>query len=392
LISEKRSVSFYGLIQTYPQNKEDMPNTVTVDLSALAYNLRQIMLFSGGRRIMGIVKSDAYGHGLLPVARTLERCEIDYLGVAHLHEARELRNEGIKVPIVILCGILTRDESREVVEKGLTPVLFDLEVAEMLAQESERLGKRTHIHLKVDTGMGRLGISLEEIGPFVKRILALKNLSLEAFTSHLSSAADPMSDFTETQVKRFKKSIGLGRSMGLDLSLNHMANSAGIMCHSDTHFEMVRPGIMLYGGLPTPEFVNPIPLRPTMHFKGRILQIRKLPAQTPVSYGRAYYTNSPCRVAVLSGGYGDGLPRSMSNRGNVLVGSKRVPIVGMICMNLTICDISGLEDVKTGDEVIFLGSQGQEIITADDIARWAGTISYEVFCSIGQRNKKEYIL
>jgi alanine racemase len=369
-----------------------MANSVTIDLSALAHNLQQVMVFTDrGSKIMGIVKSDAYGHGLLPVSRTLEKHGIDCLGVAYLHEARELRNGGVKVPIVILCGIQTRDESREVVEKDLTPVLFDLTVAETLAQESARLGKTTHIHLKVDTGMGRLGIAHTEVVPFVQRILALKGLELKALTSHLSSATEPTSDFTEIQVRHFKKAIDAGRSMGVDLSLNHLANSAGIMGHKNVHFEMVRPGILLYGGLPSPQFVSPISIRPAMHLKGKILQLRDLPDHTPVSYGRTYYTKGPSRVAVLSAGYGDGLPRSMSNLGKVLVKGKRSPIVGMICMNLTVCDITGREHVKLGDEAVFLGSQGTQTITGDDIARWAGTISYEVFCSIGQRNKKEYL-
>lgn len=369
-----------------------MPNSVTIDLSAIAHNLRQIMIFTDKRsKIMGIVKSDAYGHGILPVSQTLQRHGIDCLGVAYLHEARKLRNAGVNVPIVLLCGVQTRDEAREVVKKDLTPVLFDLTAAEMLSQESARLGKLTHIHLKVDTGMGRLGIALEDVSPFVQRILALKGLEVKAFTSHLSSATEPTGDFTETQVRNFKKAIDAGRRMGVDLSLNHLANSAGIMGHRNAYFEMVRPGVLLYGGLPSPEFVSPISLRSAMHFRGKVLQIRDLPDNTPVSYGRTYYTKGPSRVAVLSAGYGDGLPRSMSNRGQVLVRGKRSPIVGMICMNLTVCDITGREDVELGDEAVFLGAQGAETITGDDVAGWAGTISYEVFCSIGQRNKKEYL-
>ncbi len=368
------------------------PNIVKTDLSALAYNLRQIRtLISKDTKIMGIVKSDAYGHGLIKVSQTLEKNGIDSLGITHLHEALELREKGIKIPIVILCGINTKEESRIAVEKDLTPVLFDPTMVESLDQESAREGKKIRIHLKVDTGMGRLGIPHKEIAPFIQRIMALKNLYIEALTSHLSSADECVSDFTETQIKNFEKAIEVGRSMGLRIPLNNLANSAGIMGYKKAHFEMVRPGIMLYGCLPSPEFKTQVVLRPAMHFRGRILQIRDLPGQTPVSYGRTYYTTGPCRLAILSAGYGEGIPRSMSNRGSVLVGGKKVPIVGTICMNLTICDITGLKDVKPGDEVVFLGSQRQETITGDDMAGWAGTISYEVLCSVGQRNKKEYI-
>lgn len=367
-------------------------NNLTIDLSALVHNLSHIRMLAGeGTRIMGIVKSDAYGHGLLPVSGTLERAKIDCLGVAHLHDALVLRKNGIKLPIVILCGIQTREESRQAVEKGLTLVLYDLTVAEFLDQESARQGKKTSIHLKVDTGMGRLGVTHKEIVPFIQRIMTFKNLNLEALASHLSSADENTHDFTETQIENFEKAIETGRSMGLELPLNNLANSAGIMGYQNALFRMVRPGIMLYGALPTPEYVSPVPLKPVMNFKGRILQIRDLPDNTPISYGRTYYTNGPRRIASISAGYGNGLPRSMSNRGKVLINGKKAPIVGTICMDLTMCDITDIEDVKPGDEAVFLGSQGQETITADEIAVAADTISYEVLCSIGHQNKKEYL-
>jgi alanine racemase len=264
-------------------------------------------------------------------------------------------------------------------------------VAETLARESEKQGKRTSAYVKVDTGMGRLGISQEEILPFINRIAALGGLDLEALTSHLSSADECVSPFTECQAETFKKVIEDVRSLGLRLPSNSLANSAGIMGHRQAHFDMVRPGIILYGGLPSPEFKSPVALKTVMHFKGRVLQIRKLPDRTPVSYGRTYYTEGPRRLAVLSAGYGDGLPRSMSNKGVVLIKGKRTPIVGRLCMNLTICDITGIDDIRPGDEAVFLGSQGDEIITGDDLARWADTISYEVFCSIGRAHRKEYI-
>jgi alanine racemase len=368
------------------------PNSVRIDLSALVHNLGEIeKLTADHARIMGIVKSDAYGHGLLHVSRTLEESHIDCLGVAHLHEALELRQAGIRARIVLLCSIQTRDESRQAVENDLTPVLFDMNMAEVLAQESVRRGKVMPIHLKIDTGMGRLGIPHTEIAAALEKIKGHKGLKLEALASHLSCSDESEKGFTRTQIDHFRKSVALGRSLGFPLDLNHLANSGGIMNHRESHFEMVRPGIMLYGGLPSPEFQSPVSLRPAMHFTGKIIQIRELPANAPVSYGRTYYTKDRCRIAVLSAGYGDGLPRSMSNRGEVLIRGKRAPIVGTICMNLITCDVSHLEEVRPGDEVVFMGSQGDQAITADDIARWAGTISYEIFCSIGQRNPREYM-
>ena len=366
-------------------------NSIKIDLSALVHNLNQVKKLIGPEtRVMGIVKSDAYGHGLLQVSRVLEENGVDCLGVAHLREALELRRNGIRLPIVILCGIRTREDAREVVEKNITPVIFDLALAEVLAEECAREGKRINVQLKVDTGMGRLGIPHLEVAPFIKKITGYKEFYLEALMSHLSSADEPMTEFTEGQIKNFKKSVELGHAMGLDLPLNNLANSAGIMAHKDSHFAMVRPGIMLYGGLPSPEFRSPLPLKHVMNFKGQILQIRDMPDHTPVSYGRTYYTKGPRKIAVLSGGYGDGLPRSMSNRGRVLISGKRVKVTGRVCMNMMMSDITGLNDAVPGNEVVFLGAQEDEIITGDDIAGWGKTISYEIFCSIGQRNFREY--
>jgi alanine racemase len=367
-------------------------NRVIIDLSALVHNLNQVKKLVGGKtKIMGVVKSDAYGHGMAPVSRLLEENGVDALGVAFLHEALELRERGIKSPIVILCGIETREDAREVVDKNLIPVLHDLSPAEALAEECDRSGKRIHIHLKVDTGMGRLGIPDSDLLPLMRKIKAFKPLYLEALTSHLSSADEPKKTFTEEQTKRFTKVIELGRGMGLELPLNNLANSAGIMAHKNSHFDMVRPGIMLYGGLPSPQFRTPTKLKPVMHFKGRILQIRDFPDHTPVSYGRTYFTKGLQNIAVLSVGYGDGLPRSLSNRGKVLVGGRKRDIVGRICMNMTMNNVSGMKDVAGGQEAVFLGTQGDDRITGDELAGWGETISYEIFCSIGQKNSREYM-
>lgn len=366
-------------------------NRVKIDLPALTHNLGQVKkLIAPETKIMGIVKSDAYGHGLLPVSQVLEREGIDYLGVAQICEALELRKRGIRTPIAILCGIQTREEAAAAVDKNLTPVLFDPSPVDLLAEESARRGKRAHIQLKVDTGMGRLGIAWGEAGTLIKKTVENKDLFLEALLSHLSSADDPAGDFTETQINNFSDAIGMGRQLGLDLPLNSLANSAGIMAHKDSHLDMVRPGIMLYGGLPSPGFAGPLPLKPVMNFTGKVLQVRDLPDNSPVSYGRTYYTKGPEKIAVLSAGYGDGVPRMVSTRGKVLISGKKLNIIGRVCMNMIVAHVSGLEDIKTGDEAVFLGRQGDETITGDDMARWGETISYEIFCSIGQRNAKEY--
>jgi alanine racemase len=368
------------------------PNSLVIDLSALAANLRQVRdLVGRDIRIMGVVKSDAYGHGLLTVAQTLEREGIDCLGVGYLHEAIALREGGVRLPIVILCGIRTREESCQVLEKDLTPVIFDARTAEILSQECHNRRDKARVHLKVDTGMGRLGIAYTDIGQFLQKVIALRNLEIEALTTHLATADEPDGSFTQEQIERFETAISTGRSLGMDLPLNNMANSAGIMRHKKTHFAMVRPGIMLYGALPSPGFAGPALLAPVMHFQAQVVQVRDLPDKTPVSYGRTYYARGPRKAAVLSAGYADGVPRALSNCGKVLVGGREAKIIGTVCMSLTLCDITGIETVRPGDEVVFLGSQGKGAITADAMARDAGTISYEILCAIGRKNTRKYV-
>jgi len=368
------------------------PNIVTIDLAALVSNLRQVRgLVGRNTRIMGVVKADAYGHGLLQVGKTLERNGIDCLGVASLHEAILLREGGIRGPVVILCGIQTREDAHQVLEKGLVPVVFDLASAQVLSQECRNHGGKPKVHVKVDTGMGRLGVPDAEIVPFLEKLISFRNLEIEGLITHLATADEADTRPTEDQVGRFERAIATGRSLGLDLTLNHMANSAGIMHHPRTHFDMVRPGIMLYGGRPSPDFVTTASLAPVMQFKARVIQVRTLPDGTSVSYGRTYWTQGSRRVAVVSAGYADGLPRALSNRGKVLVGGKPAPILGRVCMNLTVCDITDNGEVRPGDEAVFLGSQGREWIFADDVARYADTISYEIFCSIGRKNIRTYL-
>jgi alanine racemase len=367
-------------------------NGAVIDLTALEHNLKQVRaLLQSHTRIMGVVKADAYGHGLVPVSKAQNRAGVDSLGVAHLHEAMELRTNGLDLPIFILSGIQTRDEARAVIENNLSPVFFDIPLAETIAQECSRLGKRANIHIKVDTGMGRLGIPHTDLVPFLERVRSFESLDVGGLLSHLSSADDTDRSFTETQIRNFKQAIGKARSLGLTLPMNSLANSAGVMAYREAHFEMVRPGIMLYGGLPSPDFESPVSLKPVMTFKGVILQVRDMPAGVPVSYSRTYHTQGNQRIAVISAGYGDGLPRSLSNRGEVLLRGRKASIVGRVCMNLTMADVTASGDVRPGDEAVFLGCQDGACITGDDVARRAETISYEVYCSIGQGSTRDYV-
>jgi alanine racemase len=367
-------------------------NHVVIDLSALVHNFKGLKgLVSPETRIMGIVKSDAYGHGSVPVSAVLVKHGVDRLGVAHLHEAMELRQNDIRLPVVVLCGIKTREEAGAVIDHHFIPVLFDAEAAAMLGDECARRGTRLKVQVKVDTGMGRLGFPWSGVRSVLEKIMAQTSLIIEGLTSHFSSADEDGQDFTELQIRNFRTAIDIARQMGLDLSANNLANSAGIVRYKHSHFDMVRPGILLYGGQPSPGYSGPLRLKPVMHFKAEVLQVREMPDQTPISYGRTYSTQGRQKIAVVSAGYGDGLPRSLSNRGMVLIGGNKADIVGRVCMNMTMVDVTHLAGVRPGNEVVFLGSQGKEIISGDEMALRAQTISYEIFCSLGQRNTKEYV-
>lgn len=367
-------------------------NQTQIDLSALLHNLDQVCrLIAPDTRIMGVVKSDAYGHGQVPVARALEGAGVACLGVSHVQEAVHLREERIRCPIVALSGIGSSEEAAAAVEWEITPVLFDVEAAELLAREAKLRGRCIPVQVKVDTGMGRLGLPREGLRGFIRRISASGALDIVGLISHLSSADEGEGCFTERQVDAFRASVSEVRALGVELPLNNLANSAGIMAYPASHFEMVRPGIMLYGGLPAMGFACPVSLKPVMRFSGRVLQIRDLPHGTPVSYGRTYFTRGPRRIAVLSAGYGDGLPRILGNRGWVLIRGHRLPLIGRICMNLCMCDITGLSALSPGEEAVFLGRQGEDCITGEQLADWAGTISYEIFCTIGFAHIKEYL-
>jgi len=368
------------------------PNKVTIDLSALRYNLLRIKELVGeGTRIMGIVKSDAYGHGLIPVATELEKLHVDSLGLNYLPEAIRLRDEGIKLPVVILLGIYTPQDAKKVVDYNLTPVIYDLDSAWMLSEEGKKSGGPISVYVKIDTGMGRLGVDFKETAPFLKQLMNVKGVKIEGLFSHLSTADQEDTGFTKTQIKNFKEAIAASRGIGLDLSMNNLANSAGIIRYKDAHFDMVRPGIMLYGGLACPDFANPPSLRHLMTFCSSVLQVREVKHGTPISYGRTFYTNGSRKIAIVSAGYADGLSRSMSNKGMVLIHGQKARIIGRICMNLTIVDVTPIKGVEKGDRVYFLGKNKGNMVTPDDMARWADTISYEVLCSIGGRNRREYI-
>ncbi|OEU52696.1 MAG: alanine racemase [Desulfobacterales bacterium S3730MH5] len=368
-----------------------IPNEVIIDLGRLRRNLFEIKRLAGPHtRILAIVKSDAYGHGMLPVARTLESAGIDYLGVFELEEGLELRKAGHKLPILIMMGVQS-DEVPAAVESEVTPALFQLEIARELSRISSEQDKVTPVQIKVDTGMTRLGVCPEDLQGFLRQILSLKGIQLEGIFSHLAVADQQEHPFTDKQIRIFQEAVEQYRRFVGHRGVVHVANSGALWGNRGLDFGMARPGILLYGSPPAQEWTAAASFEPIMSFRSKVIQIRTVPPGTYVSYGCTYMTEKRSTIATIPVGYDDGYSRLLSNNGDVLIHGRRVPVAGRVCMNLTMVDVTGVEGVAVGDEVVLLGSQGKERITAEEIAARIGTINYEVCCTIGKSNRRVYV-
>lgn len=367
-----------------------MLNVIEIDLNALRHNFNQVrLLIPPATKIMAVIKSDAYGHGMVHVARELMSLGVDFFGVGDVNEGLVLRKEKIFTPTLILLGI-TEEECPKIIQNDLIPAVYDLNIAQKLSEEAQKAGIIQKVHLKIDTGMGRLGIPINEVIPFLSKIRSLKSLDVEGLFSHLSSADEPCDGYTQFQLDAFKRAIDSAKEMGFSLRYNHIANSAALIHCKESHFDMVRPGIMLYGSLPSRALDKNVTLKPVMTFKSRIVQIKTVPPNSSISYGRTYITERESIIATIPVGYDNGYMRSLSNKGEVLIAGRRTMILGAVCMNLLMIDITDIPDIKVNDEVVLLGRQADEVITCEEIAEKAGTISYEIYCALGGRNQKIY--
>lgn len=367
-----------------------IPNEVIIDLNAIRHNFDKIRCLARPKAgIMAVIKSDAYGHGMIPVAKALEPYHPDYFGVFELQEALELRNAGCKVPLLVMMGIAD-DEIPAAVDHDVTLALFQKNIAQRLSEKAQAKGRIVPVHIKVDTGMARLGVPWAEVADFVHGLLPLKGIRLAGIFSHLSVSDDPGNPFTDKQLERFVMAARACQKLGVCTQAVHIANSGGVLHDKGLDFTLVRPGISLYGSAPSPLLDRPISFEPAMRFKSRVIQVKTVPAGTPISYGGTYTTSTTATIATIPVGYDDGYSRLLSNKGQVLIHGKRVPVVGRVCMNLTMVDVSSLQGVSAGDEVVLLGLQGEERITAEEIADKTGTINYEVYCAIGKANRRTY--
>jgi alanine racemase len=366
-------------------------STIEIDLAALRYNFSKVKaLVKQPTAVLAVVKSDAYGHGMVPVARELEKLGVEYLGVSTCREAVTLRQGGVKSPILLLLGV-EQDELAQVIQYRLTPAIFRSDVARAVSAAALAADTIIPVHLKIDTGMGRLGVPYVEADKFLELIKSLEGINLEGLLSHFASADERDKSFSNKQLERFHRILGRAENIGLKPRYAHIANSAGVIDLPDSYLQLVRPGLMLYGAPPSPELHRPIQLRPVMTLKTRVLQLKEVPAGSPIGYGCTYSTTRPSLIATLPVGYDDGYDRLLSNRGEVLVRNRRAPVVGRISMCLTTVDVTDIPGVQPDDEVVLLGRQGEEVITADDIAAKISTINYEIFCNIGGYRKKVFL-
>ena len=362
-----------------------------INLSNLVHNLNQgRMKIPPGCKILAVVKANAYGHGSIEVSREIENAGVDMLGVATVDEGVLLREAGIRKDILVL-GLICEGSVPDIIKWRLTPVVYTHAVVKSLSEASCSAGITLPVHVKVDTGMRRIGVDSDDAAEFVSDISKLKGIRIEGLMTHFAEADLEDKDFVREQLSRFLSACKRIEEAGIRIPLRHVANSAAIIDMKETHLDMVRPGIMLYGYPPSPRFEKNVDLKQVMTLMSRIIYLKNVPPKTGISYGRIYTTSRETIVATLSVGYADGFSRRMSDTGYVMVRGMRAPVIGRVCMDMTMADVTDIPGVAVGDEVTIIGGMDGKGISADDIARWTGTISYEVLCGIGERVERVYI-
>ncbi len=382
------------------------PSWIEVDLNAIAHNVRAIKQFVGPNvMVNAVVKGNAYGHGIVEVARTALENGAGYLSVAYLKEAIELREAGIIAPILAL-AFTPADGVRTAIQQGVAFSVSDLSVAHAASKAAVALQTPARIHIKIDTGMSRLGVLAKDAPAFVDEVRRLPGIEIEGLFTHFS-CADCDEAYTQAQLTKFREALpqnlaGLNAA-GLNLSRSnprglvtryiHAANSAATLAYPAAHFNMVRPGLALYGLTPFAAGWGklPVALKPALSWKAQIALIKTLPAGTPVSYGNAYVCPSERRIAVIPVGYADGFRRGPANFGEMLVRGQRAPIAGRVCMDQTMLDVTDIPAAQPGDEAVIIGPQGAACITAEEIATRLGTINYEVTTALLTRVPRIFV-
>jgi alanine racemase len=365
------------------------PTRVRVDLDALSHNLR-VLRAHAGVPVMAVVKANAYGHGLVPVARHLQAQGAEQLGVAFLEEGVALRRAGITLPILVMGGIFGPQAARLIAE-DLEITVSSIDKLRQVEAAAEALGRRATIHLKIDTGMERIGVHSYHAGPFIEAAVASRWCTIKGVYSHLACSDEPDSPMTARQLERFLEACAHFERLGVPMPVRHLANSGGLLHFPETCLDLVRPGIALYGVLPDPASRTALDLRPVLSLVSQVVYFKVVPAGHPVSYGATWAPAVDTRMVTIPIGYGDGFPRALSSRGEVLVRGQRRPIAGRICMDQFMADLGPQGTAYNEDEVVLIGHQGGQAIRCEDVAQAAGTIPYEILVGLNTRIPREYV-
>lgn len=365
------------------------PTRVRVDLDALSHNLRALRAHAGVP-VMAVVKANAYGHGLVPVALHLQAQGVEQLGVAFLEEGVALRRAGVYLPILVMGGIFG-PQAAQLIAEDLEITVSSLDKLRQVEAAAEALGRQATIHLKIDTGMERIGVHSYHAGPFIEAAVLSRWCTVKGIYSHLACADDPASPMTQRQLEKFLEACAHFERIGVPMPIRHLANSGGVLHFPETHLDLVRPGIALYGVLPDPASQATVDLRPALSLVSQVVYFKVVAAGNPVSYGATWAPGVDTRVVTIPMGYGDGFPRALSNRGEVLVRGQRHPIVGRICMDQFMADIGPQGTAYNEDAVVLIGAQGGQVIRCEDVAQAAGTIPYEILVGLNGRIPREYV-
>lgn len=366
------------------------PTRVEIDLSKIGNNLRQVRArIPLGTKIMGIVKANAYGHGLTDVSRYLEAQGVDSLGVGFLEEGIILRKVGVTIPIVVLGGVLGY-QIKLFLAHNLEVTVSSLELAETINHMIGQNQARARVHLKIDTGLGRIGISPENAPALAEKIVRLPHLELVGIYSHFATSDGSDNEYMYVQLERFDRALGKIRQNGIEVEQIHIANSGAIIQLPESCYSTVRPGIALYGMTPAENQQTSMRLEPAFHLKSKMVFIKEVQAGVTISYGRTYTTMKRTRIGTIPIGYGDGYSRRLGNRGEVIIKGRRFPVVGAVCMDQIMVDLGDATDVHVGDDVTLIGNDGSEVITPWEVSRIMGTIPYELLCGISARVPRYY--
>jgi alanine racemase len=367
------------------------PAFLEIDLENVKYNVKNIRKKLGDKvEFLAVVKADAYGHGAFEVSKIALENGADLLGVAILEEGIELREKGIKAPILILYPEFVGRE-KEILEYDLESTITDFDFAQNLSREATNQKKTANVYLKVDTGMGRYGLAPNEAYQFIKKIRDLDNIKIKGILSQLSSAEEKEDEFTFQQLSSFKKVLIQLEDFNRGFLNKSIANSSAVLNLPESYFNQVRVGLLMYGIYPSPEVSKSIQVKPALSFKSKILFLKQVEKGTPIGYGRGYITQRRTKVATIPLGYADGFGRLLSNKACVLVCGKRTKVIGKVCMDAFMADVTDIPEVKAGDELVLIGKQGDQEITVDEFAEWNQTINYEIITRMGKRLPKVYL-